>query len=67
MLLTTMEKAIATIQAYCQKHQCYQCKYSAYDTEKCLFQRDVPCDWVEEFEKMQNEAEEDDDNKCNVV
>lgn len=59
MIITTMEKAIATIQAYCEKHQCGQCKYSAYDTERCLFQRDVPCDWVEEFEKMQKaEAEE---------
>ena len=58
MILTTMEKAIATIQAYCQKHQCGQCKYSANYTERCLFDRVIPCDWVEEFEKMQNEAEE---------
>lgn len=58
MILTTMEKAIATIQAYCQKHQCGECKYSAYYTERCLFERATPCDWVEEFEKMQNEAEE---------
>ena len=53
-----MEKAIATIQAYCQKHQCGECKYSAYYTERCLFERATPCDWAEEFEKMKNEAEE---------
>lgn len=59
MKLATMEKAIATIQAYCQKHQCGECKYSAYYAERCLFERATPCDWVEEFEKMQKaEAEE---------
>lgn len=58
MKLTTMEKAIATIQGYCRKHQCSQCKYSAYDMAKCIFQYGIPCDWEEEFERMQNEAEE---------
>ena len=58
MLLTTTGKAIATIQAYCEKHQCGRCKYSAYNTERCLFERATPCDWVEEFEKMKNKTEE---------
>ena len=42
MKLTTMEKAIATIQEYCRKHQCSKCKYSAYGVTRCLFQSDVP-------------------------
>lgn len=58
MKLTTMEKAIATIQEYCRKHQCRKCKYSAYDMAVCIFQYGVPCDWEEKFEKLQNEAEE---------